>query len=192
MRQITAAEVKPGMEVQFDLSGWDVKGTVATVDVRPHAVWIYTEKWCEMSLDLDSPVTVLSEPQPEEPTEFGARVIMDGRRFLRVPLHSGDSTPWLSQLDGRWRGWDDLCEMGPVTVIPDQGWTAPAERTPEVPKRLCVWPENDEHLRGHKWRDNEGDTIQYIDGAWRYLWSFGLGYAHTTPPECAPWTRRDG
>lgn len=190
MRQITAAEVKPGMEVQFDLSGWDVKGTVATVDVRPHAVWIYTEKWCEMSLDLDSPVTVLSEPQPEEPTEFGAKVIMDGRRFLRVPLHSSDSTPWLSQLDGRWRGWDDLCEMGPVTVIPDQGWTAP--ETPEVPERIEEWPEDDEHLRPYSWEDIEGCPWRFFDeDDWRFKAHSGYwSYPHPTPAD-GPWTRKD-
>ena len=118
-RTIKVSEVRPGMEVQFDLSGWDVKGTVATVDVRPHAVWIYTEKWCEMSLDLDSPVTVLSEPQPEEPTAFGARVRVRDGRFVRLDDYAAGVVPWSEKGTGAWWSWDDLCEMGPVTVVPD-------------------------------------------------------------------------
>ena len=132
MRQIKAAEVKPGMNIRFDLEGWDVKGTVATVDVRPHAVWIYTEKWCEMSLDLDSPVTVLSEPHPEEPTAFGARVVAGGYEFL---LSHGGRRSWKARLDGKRYAWTDLCEMGSVAVIDaTPSWTVP--ETPEVPERI--------------------------------------------------------
>lgn len=135
MRQITAAEVKPGMEVQFDLSGWDVKGTVATVDVRPHAVWIYTEERCEMSLDLDTPVTVLAEPHPEEPTAFGARVVAGGYEFL---LSHGGRRSWKARLDGKRYAWTDLCEMGSVTVIDaTPSWTVP--ETPEVPEHIEEW-----------------------------------------------------
>ena len=138
MRQIKASEAKPGMEVQFDLSGWDVKGTVATVDVRPHAVWIYTEKWCEMSLDLDSPVTVLSEPQPEEPAAFGAKVRVRDGRFVRLVEGDGGFRVWFEEGTQSWWTWDELCEMGPVTVVPDQGWGVPAD-APEVPERI-EWP----------------------------------------------------
>lgn len=140
-RIIKASEVKPGMEVQFDLSGWDVKGTVATVDVCPHAVWIYTEKCFGMPLDLDSPVTVLSKPapaQPEEPTEFGAKVRVRDGRFVRLDWEDSSSRPWHEKGTGyRW-SWDDLCEMGPVTVVPDQGWTVPTD-APEVPERIDEW-----------------------------------------------------
>ena len=141
MRQIKASEVKPGMEVQFDLSGWDVKGTVATVDVRPHAVGIYTEKWCDMSLDLDSPVTVLSEPQPEEPTAFGAKVHVRDGRFVRLVEGGAGFRVWFEEGTESWWTWDDLCEMGPVTVIPDPSWTVPAD-TPEVPDRIEEWLED--------------------------------------------------
>ena len=132
MRQITAAEVNPGMEVQFDLEGWDVKGTVGSAAVSPHAVWIYTEERCEMSLDLDTPVTVLAEPQPEEPTAFGARVVAGGYEFL---LSHGGRRSWKARLDGKRYAWTDLCEMGSVTVIDaTPSWTVP--ETPEVPERI--------------------------------------------------------
>lgn len=143
-RTIKASEIKPGMKVQFDLSGWDVKGTVATVDVRPHAVWIYTEKWCEMSLDLDSPVTVLSEPappQPEEPVTLCARIVVAGRKIYRWTEDPKEPWPWRGEalnLDPVLWSWGQLCGLGHVTVIPDQGWTVPDD-TPEVPERIEEW-----------------------------------------------------
>lgn len=170
-RKIKANEVEPGMEVQFDLGGWDVRGTVASVGFRRESVWIYTNQSCEMSLDLDDQITVLSEPapvQPEEPTEFGAKVIVDGRRFLRAPLHSSDPTPWLSHLDGTWIKWSTILAMGPVTVVPDQGWTVPAD-TPKVPERIEEWPNDDTHLRGDFWRCSWGSVISYRGDGW-YWW----------------------
>ncbi|MBS6031398.1 MAG: hypothetical protein KH989_12060 [Kocuria rhizophila] len=184
---IKASEVRPGMEVQFDLSGWDVKGTVATVDVCPYAAWIYTEKCFGMPLDLDSPITVLAEPQPEEPTEFGARVVVNGRHGIR-----GDNSVehwWVE--DAGWHTWDDLCEMGPVTVVPDQGWTVPAE-TPEVPDRIEEWPEDDAHLREQRWRDRKGAVWSSRDGQWGYH-SFTRGWVGRVAPYRypfdGPWVR---
>ena len=57
-RTIKAAEVKPGMNIRFDLEGWDVKGTVARMHRRPQGMWLYTDQSFELSLDLDAPVTV--------------------------------------------------------------------------------------------------------------------------------------
>ena len=95
-----------------------------------------------MSVQSDVEVTVLSEPappQPEEPTEFGARVRVRDGRFVR--LNGGDPSlgPWYEEGTGyRW-SWDDLCEMGPVTVIDAApSWTVPAD-TPEVPERIEEW-----------------------------------------------------
>lgn len=189
-RTIKASEVKPGMEVQFDLSGWDVKGVVGTVKVLPHSVWIYTEKCCEMSLELDTPVTVLSEPQPEEPTEFGARVVVNGQQFLRAQEWEDDNFPWLRAGVGDWHDWDSLLRLGRVEVVPDQGWTVPAD-APEVPERIAEWPEGDEHLRKHKWRDRDGDLWYSISDS-RTPWV--VGFADRTGafhpyPKCGPWVR---
>ena len=189
-RIIKASEVKPGMEVQFDLSGWDVKGTVATVDVRPHAVWIYTEKWCEMSLDLDSPVTVLAEPQPEEPTAFGARVVAGRERFLRCDC---DSRPWRSVSEdgalGFFVDWPLVCEAGPVTVVDaDPSWTAPKDTpvdAPVVPERVEEWPEQDAHLRAYRWADEDGGVWRHTGGGWQ----MGRSIYVRDAPKCGPWTR---
>ena len=148
-RTIKASEVKPGMTIRFDFRGWDVGGTVTIVEVLRHWVWVSADddgRRRFVELERDTPVTVLSEPapaQPEEPTEFGARVRVRDGRFVR--LNGGDPSlgPWYEEGTGyRW-SWDDLCEMGPVTVVPDQGWTVPDD-TPEVPERIEEWPEDDQ------------------------------------------------
>ena len=152
-------------------------------------------------VDADTPVTVLSEPapsQPEEPTEFGARVVVGGRKFLRAPLHSSDPTPWVSQLENIWRGWDDLCEMGPVTVVPDQGWMVPD--TPEVPERIEIgeWPVDDDDLKAYRWRDRFGSIWHSERRALDFpdLWVTYLrgpaGRVETTKPTRGPWTRVAG
>ena len=150
-----------------------------------------------MRIERATLVTVLSEPappQPEEPTAFGARVVAGECKALRGHGRAGGFLPWVVEFPSgntASYNWKEVCELGPVQVVPDQGWTVPAEPTPEVPEKIYVWPENDEHLRGHKWCDNDGDTAQYINGAWRYLWPSGPGAAHAAPLENAPWTRRD-
>ena len=189
-RTIKASEIKPGMEVQFDLSGWDVKGTVGTVKVLPHSVWIYTEKCCEMSLELDTPVTVLAEPQPEEPTAFGAKVRVRDGRFVRLDDYAAGVVPWSEKGTGAWWSWDDLCEMGPVTVVPDQGWTVPAD-VPEVPERIEEWPEDDDHLRAYEWQDRDGRPWVYswTHEHWYNFSSTAISKLVTDEPKFGPWTR---
>ena len=193
-RTITPAEIKPGMTIQWESEGITRECTVAAACTNSMGgVEITAPGGGRTYVWSGSVLTVLMEAQPEEPTEFGAKVIMDGRRFLRVPLRSSDSTPWLSQLDGRWRGWDDLCEMGPVTVIPDQGWTAP--ETPVVPERIEEWPEDDEHLRAYSWRDHDGDTWGWLndEAEWecRSSVDIRLGTSRRPVSEYGPWTRKD-
>lgn len=135
-RTIKAAEVKPGMNIRFDLEGWDVKGTVARMHRRPQGMWLYTDQSFELSLDLDAPVTVLSEPQPAEPTAFGARVVAGDLRFVRG---RGPVWPWTESLNGELYDWGNVCDEGPVTVIDaDPSWAVPAD-TPEVPERIEEW-----------------------------------------------------
>ena len=137
-RIIKASEVKPGMEVEFTLT-------------RRMKV-CYSYRWNDFEhglegvsgdvtfVDADTQVTVLSEPapaQPEEPTEFGVKARVREGRFLRLREGLEGSNVWFEEGTGyRWT-WDDLCEMGPVTVVPDQGWTAPD--APEVPDQIEKW-----------------------------------------------------
>ena len=52
--------------------------------------------------------------QPEEPTEFGAKVTVDGVRWMRV---NGYPYPWHNENRGA-IDWDDLVKRGTVTI----GW----------------------------------------------------------------------
>lgn len=187
MRQITAAEVKPGMNIRFDLEGWDVKGTVARMHRRPQGMWLYTDQSFELSLDLDAPVTVLSEPQPAEPTAFGARVVAGGYEFL---LSHGGRRSWKARLDGKRYAWTDLCEMGSVAVIDaTPSWTVP--ETPEVPERIEVWPEDDDHLRAYEWQDRDGRPWVYsrTHEHWYNFSSSAISKLVTNEPQFGPWTR---
>ena len=190
MRQIEASEVKPGMTIQWDHTDMRVELPVKSVRHVSETVVVKSPRGRTIGPSFDELVTVLSEPQPEEPTEFGAKVVVGMQRFLRAPLHASDSTPWLSQLDARWRSWPTILAMGPVTVIPNQGWTVPAD-TPEVPDRIEEWPEDDAALRKHKWRDWEGAVWSSRDGQWGYH-SFDLewvGLVATRYPFDGPWVR---
>ena len=194
MRQIKASEAKPGMTIRWETGGitHECEVEAVTPSLASGAVDLDAVGDGLMRIERATLVTVLSEPappQPEEPTAFGARVVAGGYEFL---LSNGGRRPWKARLDGNRYSWAEVCGLGPVTIIDaDPSWSIPTESTPAVPEKLYVWPENDEHLRGHKWCDNDGDTAQYINGAWRYLWPSGPGAAHAAPLENAPWTRRD-
>ena len=142
-RTIKASGVKPGMEVRWDSGGITYQCKVGGLfpSITSGLVSVEAAGGGYIPLSRTQPVTVLSEPappQPEEPTEFGARVVVDGQRFLRAPEEEGDPWPWLEEKVGVWHDWDGLLRLGPVTVVPDQGWTVPTD-TPEVPERIEEW-----------------------------------------------------
>lgn len=188
-RTIKVSEVRPGMEVQWTSLGITRRCTGEVVDAGSprDGVNLRTSEGGAVHIPGDAEVTVLTEPQPEEPTAFGARVTAGGRRFVRG---NGVVWPWIESLDGELYDWRNVCDEGEVTIIDaDPSWTAPAGRepNPEVPDRIEVWPEDDEHLRNYEWLDTDGH-------AWRWHWAEdGWGYNHATFPqpfpECFPMTR---
>ena len=187
-RIIKAKDIKPGMEVEWTQAGVTRKCVAETVDSASprYGVNLHTYEGGAVYIPRDVEVTVLSEPapaQPEEPTEFGAKVTVGGEKFLRAQHPTSVPVPWLSESDGKWRNWAAILAMGPVTVIPDQGWTVPD--TPEVPERIEEWPDDDTALRKHKWRDLDGRVWSYADGGWQP----GNGWAIFGRPEFGPWTR---
>ena len=162
MRQIKASEIKPGMTIRWETGGITHECVVEAVtpSLASGAVDVDAVGDGYMRIERATLITVLSEPksvQPEEPTEFGAKVRVRDGRFVRLDDYAAGVVPWSEKGTGAWWSWDDLCEMGPVQVVPDQGWTA-LDDAPEVPERIEEWPEADEHLRKHKWRDMDGDT----------------------------------
>lgn len=193
MRQTKASEVKPGMKVRFDMGGWHIEGTVSRVEPVTFGLEFYSTQGVEMTLCEDTLVTVLAKPRPEEPKVFGARVTVDGLHFVRA---DDDGAPWKGEGEPSWWDWNDLCELGPVMVVPDQGWTVPDDthevpEVPEVPDRIEEWPEDDERLKDHKWRGSMGDIWSFRSGKWGYQ-VYGTGFRlpqSATRPFDGPWDR---
>lgn len=195
-RIIRASEVKPGMEVEWTHAGITRKcvGSVVESAGPQRDVKLRTFEGGAVHIPRDVEVTVLSEPapvRPEEPTVGGARVVVDGRRFIRA---DNDSLPWVELDVWDWHNWDSLCEMGHVQVIPDPGWTIPRadESTPEVPDRIDEWPEDDRALREHKWRDQDRDILSWAPAAdkWEcYGVSGDYVASYDRPLIRGPWTR---
>lgn len=183
-RTIKASEIKEGMTVQFQVE----------VDfVREHRDWVtfFRDDGRSVGLDGGIEVEVLSEPQPEEPTAFGARVVAGGYEFL---LSNGGRRPWKARLDGNRYSWAEVCGLGPVIVIDaDPSWTVP-EGTPDatdVPDRIEEWPEDDTALRPYKWRGRDGYIWKWLAAAseWECYDAVGNGMVSGGHPSCGPWTR---
>ena len=144
MRKITASEVKPGMTIRWwdsDGNSYQIKVDDVAPSINPNFVILDGTDGSQIRLGEIPQITVLSEPappQPEEPTELGVKVIVDGRRAVHarptlikaweLEREGGDTMPCT---------WSYLCSLGHVTVVPDQGWTVPD--TPEVPERIEEW-----------------------------------------------------
>lgn len=144
MRQIKASEIKPGMEVRWDSGGITYQCKVDEVNPSISSGFLILDVvgGSKICVRETLSVTVLSEPapvQPEEPTELGVKVIVDGRRAVHarptlikaweLEREGGDTMPCT---------WSYLCSLGHVTVVPDQGWTVPDD-APEVPERIEEW-----------------------------------------------------
>ena len=147
MRQIKASEIKPGMTIRWGCGDVSFQCPIVRVELFNDGQDVQgeTRRGQTVLIHGGEDVSVVKEsPQPEEPTWFGARVRGgdDDEHYVRT---GNGSYPW-GRGDGCLFTWDELCEMGPVTVIPDQGWKVPAETelTPEVPDHSSTRSEDDQ------------------------------------------------
>lgn len=123
IRIIDPSEIKVGMVIEWD-NGADfiVKSTVTSVNTNRFCNgtdYYINDEESQLGLISDkAKVKVISEPeiiQPEEPTSFGACVVVSGIRFVRylpgsiVGLWSGD--------DDSIADWAELCSMGQVKIV---------------------------------------------------------------------------
>jgi len=203
MRQIKASEVKPGMKIEWTSGGVLHRLTPNYIGTFRSDVTIFgpdvpkvtgynlcTEGGGVQWVSVDQAVTVLAEAQPEEPTTFGARVVVDGRRFLRSPEEKFDIQPWLEENEGIWRDWDELIILGPVQVVPDQGWTVP-----DVPKPIEEWDTWEDVPEGVvvtapglfcHYRKNQG-VVEFSDAEGDPDWT--EPHIRSMSRRFAPWTR---
>lgn len=193
-RTIKVSEVRPGMEVQWTSLGITRRCTGEVVDAGSprDGVNLRTSEGGAVHIPGDAEVTVLTEPQPEEPTAFGARVVADGMLFVRA---DDDANPWRHLRAAMWVNWRDVCALGEVTVIDaDPSWTLPAQvkvEVPAVPERIEEWPEWDKHLRAYEWRDHDGRPWIYsrTHGRWYNFSRTAISKLVTDEPKFGPWTR---
>ena len=199
-RTITPAEIKPGMtirwthnKVTYECPVMDRDGTDEDGGVLCHVSDMHSEY-----VDAEAgEVTVLAEPQPEEPVTLCARIVVAGRKIYRWTEDPKEPWPWRGEalnVDPVLWSWGQLSGLGHVTVVDAApSWTAPADRepTPEVPDRIEEWPEDDTELRKHKWRGRDGYIWKWLAAAseWECYDAVGNGMVSGGRPSYGPWTR---
>lgn len=129
-RKIKASGVREGMEIEWTSLGWYHRGVVSTVVRNDHVgVWVQSSDGFEMSVEPDQVFTVLAEPQPDEPTAFGACVEVAGVKYVRVDEHE---PAWVSNAGHRWSYWAGILIAGHVTVINADPFANTEQREPRV------------------------------------------------------------
>ena len=138
-RKIRASEVREGMEIR-----WEEDGAVITLPVFEvmtadcGRVSFVPESRTPWHVKRDQVVTVLREPQPDEPTAFGACVEVAGVKYVRVYEYG---PAWVSNADQDWNYWAGIIDAGPVTVINANPFTSTGQREPRVWDRLADVPD---------------------------------------------------
>lgn len=139
MRHIKAAEVREGMEIEWKYGGYYTRCVVGLVQRENLSYPAYSIRAVGSSagwkiFSEGEEVTVLKEPQPEEPTAFGACVEVAGVKYVRA---GSDAWSWTADEtpheDASLCDWWCLTNQGHVTVInPDPFATVQAEPEPRV------------------------------------------------------------
>lgn len=135
-RHIKASEVREGMEIEWSDRGWYHRGVVSTVGRNDHVgVWVQSSDGFEMSVEPDQVFTVLTEPQPDEPTAFGACVEVGGLKYVRIDSRSyavETYCPWMDEGDSGYYRWDQITNQGHVTVVNADPFASTGPREPRV------------------------------------------------------------
>lgn len=206
-RTIKVSEVRPGMEVQWTSLGITRRCTGEVVDAGSprDGVNLRTSEGGAVHIPGDAEVTVLAEPQPEEPKAFGACVRMDGVGYIRDGVDDGRQYgPWFTPkfIDcSRNHRWEDLTARGQVEVVNPDPFArfeeAPeqATETPEVPERIEEWDTWDDVPEGVvvtvpglfcHYRKNQG-AIEFSDPDDDPEWT--EPGVRAMPRGYGPWTR---
>ena len=142
----------------------------------------------------DETVTVITPPpvvQPDEPTELGQCISIEGSEWWGVVVAPGTSDPILRFGGDRW-SWIEVLEVFDdrrIIVSDPPRWP---DETPVVPERIerSDWPADDEHLRGWEWIDADGDVWRWEDrGNRKPGWNWNSRLTPLSSPIFGPWTR---
>lgn len=138
-RQIKASEVREGMEIRWEEDGAVIRPPVFEVMTADCGrVSFVPESRTPWHVKRDQVVTVLREPQPDEPTAFGACVEVAGVKYVRVDEHG---PAWVSNADYEWNHWAGILDAGHVTVINADPFANTEPREPRVWERWADVPD---------------------------------------------------
>lgn len=141
MRTITASEIKPGMEIEYEHGDWTFRVVVGRCEESHGEVWVFSVAGVGRFLENGQKVTVLSEPQPDEPTAFGACVEVAGERFVCTRPKHAYAWKQLGMGDSNSYSWYGVTEHGHVTVINPDPFANTEQREPRVWDRWADVPD---------------------------------------------------
>lgn len=148
-RKIKASEVREGMEIEWKHGGYYTRCVVGLVQRENLSYPAYSIRAVESSaggkiFSEGEEVTVLKEAQPEEPTAFGACVEVGGVKYVRIDSRSyavETYCPWMDEGDSGYYRWDQITNLGHVTVINPDPFANTGQRGPRVWDRWADVPE---------------------------------------------------
>lgn len=189
-RRVKVSELRKGMRVATERSGWRYEATVLQAESPERggvSSWtVYADNdgnpgglHCYHS---DTEFEVLEEaPLPPEPG-VGSTVEVDEVLFNHV---DDDCIGWRGANEGGYLSWRDLHELGEVEVLFD---IASAKSKLKVGDQLATVPEDGSSYEGYVFhvRGSRPDYMVYANGGWG--WSFDLDKAkagNAVPYLCA-------
>ena len=159
---------------------------------HPKLVTMWTETDGVKSAQRHYAVTVVTPPpvvQPEEPTELGQCIRIEGYpHFFAMVLDPGASKP-ARERGGSWFNWEHILSYADdlqIIVSDPPRWP---DGAPEVPERIEVdeWPDDDTHLRSCEWIERDG--LPWWWNAQLGRWESEYMASDMNRPLFGPWTR---
>lgn len=190
-RKVKVSELRKGMRVATERSGWRYEATVLQAESPERggvSSWtVYADNdgnpgglHCYHS---DTEFEVLEEaPLPPEPG-VGSTVEVDEVLFNHV---DDDCIGWRGANEGGYTSWRDLNELGEIEVLFDIASTKPKPKL-KVGDQLATMPEDGSKYEGYVFhvRGDRRDYMVYADGGWG--WSLDLDKAKAG--RVSPYTR---
>lgn len=161
-RTIKPSEIRPGMEVQWTLLGVERRCTVAGVDTgRPGGgANLCTSEGGGTHVPGDVVVTVLAEPQPDEPSPGSVVRTPGGDMFCRTGSKGGS---W-QRVNGKglaWT-WNEILSLdGDPEILFDPEADVEQHGVPTRIEKLEDWSDEDPELRKYSWIDADFDTWKW-------------------------------
>lgn len=176
MRQIKPSEIRPGMEVQWTLLGVERRCTAAQVDTESlgDGAKLWTPEGAAVHVRADAVVTVLAEPQLEEPSPGSVVRTPENDMFCRTESKGG-SWQRVNGTGATWT-WGEIRRIaGDPEILFDPEADVEQHGVPIRIEKPEDWDNEDPELRKHSWIDADSDTWQWSPAHedWRVVYEDG-------------------